>query len=74
MRFYAAVTALFITVSGNLLSAAVISDVRIEQSIVVADGSYRGASSLSIIGLLAVWCGYINSHRCSQFGVAGLYF
>ena len=21
--------------------------------------------------LLAVWCGYINSHRCSQFGVAG---
>jgi hypothetical protein len=30
---------------------------------------YRGTASQS--RLLAVWCGYINSHWYSQFGVAG---
>lgn len=53
MRFYTSVTALLIFVSSNFLAAAVISDVRIEQPLVVADGRYRGASSLSIIVTVA---------------------
>ncbi len=30
-----------------------------------------GQASAGINRLLAVWCGYINSHWYSQFGVAG---
>ncbi len=35
--------------------------------------SNAGWEKLSILRLLAVWCGYINSHWYSQFGVAGAY-